>query len=219
MEDPIKRHPTRSEQLDILATLVASQARPRDRILDLGCGIGFVAKLVFDIRDDLRYVGVDLKVESLAEARANLAAHADRTDWVEGNLMEPETIPVPPGPYRFAFSALTFHDLTDAAKERAIRWVAGLLAADGYFLLYDRLRLTERSLFPLQQTIWERIERIHGAGMRTAADYDAYEADLASNNRPASLADYFDWFRAAGLAAQVLHLHGNVALIGGAKRG
>lgn len=218
MDDPIKRHPTRTEQLDILATLVAEQAAPRDRILDLGCGIGFVAKLILDSRPDLRYVGVDLKPDSLAEARANLATHADRTDWVEGDLTAPRAIPVPPGPYRFAISALTFHDLPDSAKREVIDWVAGLISPDGYFLLYDRLRLTERALFPLQQTIWSRIERIHGAGMRTAADFDAYEADIAPNNRPGSLADYVDWFRAAGLAAQVLHLHGNVALIGGAKR-
>lgn len=217
MDDPIQRHPTRSEQLDILAALVAAQARPRDRVLDLGCGTGFVAKLIFDCREDLRYVGVDLKPESLAEARANLAAFADHTDWVEGNLMDPATIQLPDGPYRFAFSALTFHDLTDEAKRRVIAWVAERLTPDGYFLLYDRLRLTERNLFPLQQAIWDRIERVHGVAMRTAADFDAYEADLASNNRPASLADYFDWFRAAGLAAQVLHLHGNVALIGGAR--
>lgn len=216
MQDPIQRHPTRGEQLDILATLVAGQAGPGDRVLDLGCGTGYVAKLILDARPDLRYVGVDLKTEALAAAHANLARHDDRTDWVAGDLSLPETIAVPPGPYRFALSALTFHDLPDSAKRAVIGWAAALLAPDGYFLLYDRLRLTERALFPLQQTIWARIERIHGVAMRSAADFDAYEADLAPNNRPGSLADYIDWFRDAGLAPQVLHLHGNIALIGGA---
>ena len=53
--------------------------------------------------------------------------------------------------------------------------------------------------------------------MRDAPDYDGYVADLADNNRPASLDDYTRWFADAGLAMQVLHLHGNVALIGGAR--
>jgi hypothetical protein len=31
------------------------------------------------------------------------------------------------------------------------------------------------------------------------------------------LSDYQEWFAAAGMTAQILHLHGNVALIAGAK--
>lgn len=54
--------------------------------------------------------------------------------------------------------------------------------------------------------------------MRTADSFAAYEADLSETNRPARLDDYRAWFEALGMASQVLHLHGNVALIGAAPR-
>ena len=71
MEDPIGSHPTRAEQLDILASIVADHAAPEDQILDFGCGTGYVAKLIFEKRSDLRFVGVDLKPESLEAAVKN----------------------------------------------------------------------------------------------------------------------------------------------------
>ena len=46
---------------------------------------------------------------------------------------------------------------------------------------------------------------------------EAYEADIAPNNRPGRLEDYMDWFNKIGMKAQVLHLHGNIALIGASE--
>ena len=64
MEDPIGSHPTRAEQLDILATVIADSAVAGDRILDFGCGTGYVLKFILDKRADLNIVGVDLKPDS-----------------------------------------------------------------------------------------------------------------------------------------------------------
>ena len=94
MDDPIGSHPTRAEQLDILTTMIADQAIPNDRVLDLGCGTGYVASLIFDKRRDLRYTGVDLKSESLAEAKSNLRGVKGRTDWLVGNLETVDEIEV-----------------------------------------------------------------------------------------------------------------------------
>jgi len=217
MDDPVKRHPTRAEQLDILACLVAARTRDGDRVLDLGCGLGYVAHLILEKRPGLSIVGIDHKAEALSQAQVNLAGYAGEFTAVAGDLEDIVGIDVPAGPYRAIYTALTFHDLPDAAKRAVIGWAAEHLAPDGYFLLYDRLRLTAPGLFDLQREIWSRLERVHGVAMRDAADYDRYLADLGDNNRPGGLGDYMQWFAEAGLAMQVLHLHGNVALIGGAK--
>ena len=219
MDDPIGSHPTRAEQLDILATMITDQAKPNDRVLDLGCGTGYVVSLILNKRSDLYLTGVDLKTESVAEAKTNLIAHKERTAWFVGNLEEIEEIKIPDLHYQFIITALTFHDLPDSAKNNVISFASRRLSREGFFFLYDRLRLTEKNFFPLQKSIWNRIDRVYGRGMRSAESFDAYEADIMPNNRPGRLDDYIEWFDDAGMKAQILHLHGNVALIGGSKGG
>jgi len=215
VHDPIGSHPTRGEQLDILVEIVAELARPGDAVLDLGCGTGYLEQLLEARRRDLTLVGVDRKGASLDQARLRFG---DRAGFVEGDLDEPATLRLPVDRARFVVSALTFHDLSDDRKRAVLAWARDRLTADGMILVYDRIRLTEPALFPAQQAIWRRIERVHGAAMRTADGFAGYQADLSDSNRPARLADYDAWFTALGMASQVLHLHGNVALIGAAPR-
>lgn len=217
MDDPVKRHPTRAEQLDILASLVAARTVDGDSVLDLGCGLGYVAHLILEKRPGLSIVGIDRDARALTQARDNLAGYAGDFTGIAGDLEDIDGIDAPGGPFRVIYTALTFHDLPDAAKRAVIGWAVEHLAPGGYFLLYDRLRLGAPGLFDLQRDIWARIERIHGTAMRDAPDYDRYVADLGDANRPAALDDYIQWFAQAGLAMQVLHLHGNVALLGGTR--
>ncbi len=216
MDDPVQRHPTRGEQLDILAALIAETVLDGEAVLELGCGVGYVAHLVLEKHPGLSIVGVDRNPDALQQASANLAGSAFTA--VEGDLEKITEIAIPDRNYGAICTALTFHDLPDSAKQAVIGYAAGRLAPGGFFLLYDRIRLTESALFPLQQSIWSRIEQVHGRGMRTADSFHAYQDDLGTDNRPASLTDYLDWFPAAGLTPQILHLHGNVVLIGGARR-
>lgn len=217
MQDPIQRHPTRDEQLDILVSVLADTVVHCGRVLDLGCGTGYVDRMLLTRRDDLRLTGLDFNPELLAEAQESLANWTDQISLRRADLMQEEPLVAVGGVYDAAFTALVFHDLDHEAKQRCIRAVSNSLKPSGVFLLYDRVRLSEASCFPLQQAIWKRIEHVHGRGMRDAPDFGAYMADLASNNRPARLADYFEWLPAAGFAAQLLHLHGNVMLMGAVK--
>ena len=73
MDDPIQRHPTRDEQLDILVSVLADIVPNGGRVLDLGCGTGYVDWMLLQRRGDLHLTGLDLKPESLAEAERALA--------------------------------------------------------------------------------------------------------------------------------------------------
>jgi SAM-dependent methyltransferase len=216
MDDPIQRHPTRAEQLDILTSLIAEMAGPSASVLDLGCGTGYLQHLLGVKRQDLAVTGVDMNETSLAAAAKRFEGRGDY-HWVQGDLRTLDAIDLPRRDYTVAVTCLTFHDLNDTEKQAAITWTATQLAEDGVLLLMDRIRLTEAALFPLQMALWKRLEQVHGFGMRGAAAFDAYEADLASNNNPGLLDDYQAWFTAAGLVSQVLHLHGNIMIIGATR--
>ena len=218
MDDPIRRHPTRAEQLDIMATLIADHAEPGDQLLDLGCGAGYLGHLVLNRHPELSFVGIDRSGDALEAARLNLADVADRIRLVQGDLEALGDVSLPEKSFRFITTVLAFHDISDAAKRSAIDWAVKRLDANGFFLLYDRVRLDELSLFPLQQSLWQRIERVHGEPMRTADSYQEYRDSFANRAPPASLGDYLGWFNSAGLAAVCLHLHGNTALIAAARR-
>ena len=219
LDDPVKNHPTRGEQLDILASLIADLLKPDESFLDLGVGVGYVARMILARVRDVRLVGIDMNAESLAKAREALAPLTPSLMLVEGDLGAIETLSVPPGPYRAIVSVLTFHDLSDEAKQRVIRWSKARLGKGGVFLLLDRLRLDKDVLFPLQVTLWERMNRVYGGSMRRADDFMAYVRDLGDKNRPARYEDYMAWFAAAGLVPACLHLHGNIALFAAAKAG
>lgn len=214
MDDPIGGHPTRGEQLDILVSAADAMLGSGDAVLDLGCGTGFLAHLLFEARADIRFIGVDRKGEALDAARARFGKiHGARAWFIEGDLTRIGSIEVDGGPFKVIATALTFHDLADADKRSVLAWARGQLAPGGALLVYDRLRLSAPSAFPMQRAIWRRIERVHGRGMRAAESFAAYEADLSDSNRPARLDDYVRWFAELGLEHQILHLHGNVALI------
>ena len=213
MDDPIQRHPTRAEQLDILADLVADIAGPGGRVLDLGCGIGYFAHILAAKHIGAAYVGVDLKGDALAAAAERFPHHT----WVEGDLRHPGALEAAGTDFPVIVTGLTFHDLSDAEKEALIAWIAGRLAPGGTFLLFDRVRLEEPALFPHQRTLWRRQERIYGRGMRQTEDFDAYEADLSPTNAVASLDAYREMFGKAGLRWGVLHQHGNIAIQAGVR--
>lgn len=214
MQDPIRNHPTRAEQLDILVSVAGAYCRAGDRVLDLGIGVGYVADLLAAAVPGLNLEGIDLKPEALEEARALLRPRCESLTLTAADLGDLASLPEPAGPLRLIYTALTFHDLSDEAKQALIAWCRPRLASDGILLLYDRLRLDLPGLYPAQQAIWARIEREHGRGMRAAESFEAYRQDLGETNRPAALSDYRRWFEAAGFDATPLHLHGNIALIG-----
>jgi tRNA (cmo5U34)-methyltransferase len=216
MDDPIRNHPTRAEQLDIMASVIADLAQPGDALLDLGCGTGYFIHLLEQKRGDLAITGVDLKAESLAAARGRFGEA--RFTWIAGDLSEPLEIAFPRERYRFVTCGLTFHDLLDVQKQAVIARVAKLLGDDGVYLHYDRIQLIEGALFPVQQSIWRRLERVYGFGMRSAESFAAYEASLGPANDPAKLKDYQRWFDACGLAHTLIHVHGNVALFAATPR-
>ena len=221
MEDPIQRHPTRIEQLDILATVMADAVAARGgaevSVLDLGCGTGYFAHRLAAKVEQVQMTGVDLSAESLAGAEQNLAGTSVAFTPVQGDLMAVTDISLPQSGYDLICTCLTFHDLTDQGKQAVIAWCARHLNAGGYLFIYDRIRLTEAKLFPLQRSIWKRIEAVYGRGMRDAPDFAAYESDLGQGNDPATFASYLAWYAEAGMDAACLHLHGNIALFAGAS--
>jgi len=70
--------PLRTEQLEILATVVKDGYRPGSRILDLGCGSGKVEKLILESLPGARFTCVDRSPAMLDLAQARLRPIGER---------------------------------------------------------------------------------------------------------------------------------------------
>jgi tRNA (cmo5U34)-methyltransferase len=216
LDDPIARHPTRAEQLDVLVAAIDDIAQVNGgqiNALDLGCGTGYVPHLLLARDIPVTITGVDLSPDSLAKATEALSPWPGRFQGLVADLGTPEKISLPVQQFDVIYSCLTFHDLSDDQKQGVIRWATQHLAPGGVLFIYDRLRLTSRRLFPVQLSIWRRIEATTGVAMRTSPDFDTYIEDLGSDNTPAALSSYLSWFAELGCEATVVHLHGNIALL------
>ena len=92
MQDPIQRHPTRDEQLDILVSVLAATLPQGCRVLDLGCGTGYVDWMLLEKRSDLHLTGLDFKPDSLAEAAGALAPWQDKVTLAKADFMQAEPL-------------------------------------------------------------------------------------------------------------------------------
>ena len=103
LEDPIQRHPTRAEQLDILVSAIEATAWQGGQVLDVGCGTGYVGHLLSQRRPDLKFVGVDINADALQAADVNLSGFTGSVHLLQGDLNDIENVGIPDGPYHAIF--------------------------------------------------------------------------------------------------------------------
>jgi tRNA1(Val) A37 N6-methylase TrmN6 len=77
--------------MDAALLAAACDARPGDRVLDLGCGPGAVMLAAAVRRREARFIGVEADPEALALARANIDLNSlsDRMEAVSGDVALP----------------------------------------------------------------------------------------------------------------------------------
>jgi tRNA (cmo5U34)-methyltransferase len=193
-------HPARGEQLDLLLALI-DQASPR-RLLDVGVGSGLVAERILDRLPQTTLVGVDFSPAMLGRARDRLGRFEHRVELVEGDLAEPEGIPLPAGPYDAATSVQTLHNIFPEGQRRALAWLGRTLAPGGFAFLLDKLAIPEAlySCYPVLADL--------------PPVYADYEAEERANDEWGPLLEtQLAWLQEADLEPAVLDLRANYALV------
>jgi SAM-dependent methyltransferase len=112
--------------------LVASaELRPGDRVLDVACGTGIVARRAAErLGGDAQVVGLDLNVAMLAVARSVSASEGLAIDWPEGNAL---AMPFADGTFDVVFCQQALQFFPD--RPAAIREVHRVLTTDGRLAL------------------------------------------------------------------------------------
>jgi SAM-dependent methyltransferase len=216
--DPIRRNPTRPEQLDIMLSILEEMYEPGEAILDVGIGTGIIEEMIFERVPGAYVVGVDGSPAMLEIAHRRLEIYAGRYEVVVHELREIGGLELPKRQYQTAISVQTIHNVADEYKPPIFRFIYDALESGGMFLLLDRIAIDTPGLFETYKSLWKRLNRVHST---TAGEGETFaehvEQVRVRGDLPANLEQHLRWLREAGFEAACLHLHGNRALFAARK--
>ena len=136
----VTRDGARRPELAHMVTLAPFARDAQIRVLDVGGGYGIVADEVLKAFPEARLTLLDYAQPMLDQARARLAVHAGRVDYVLADLTARDWPAKAGGPFDFAVSGIALHNLRDRAQiAAAYRDICGLLLPGGMFLDYDHV--------------------------------------------------------------------------------
>jgi tRNA (cmo5U34)-methyltransferase len=225
-EGPTEANPSRAEQIDVLMALAgahrvsdpdAMDLLPPRRILDAGCGSGFVAERLLALHPQATLVGFDVSPEATEEAqrrlggRARIVCASFEEDWPRA-IGEKD--------FDLALCVQAVHHVPDVRKRLTFERFHGILRPGGLYLQSDPLALGDPALFPYVKAIWNRLRSLQGLPPLPDGylQGDAEEELEKRGDLVASLDKQMRWLREAGFAhVECFWKHGNRAIFGGLR--
>jgi ubiquinone/menaquinone biosynthesis C-methylase UbiE len=117
--------------------------KPKGIIIDIGCGPGYLVKVIAKSSPHLRIVGVDISEEMLKTARSNLYS-SDLNKRIQYRQGDVQGLPFGNNTIDFVVSTFSLHHWSN--PDEALQEIYRVLKYQGQFLIFD-LRRDCRRLF------------------------------------------------------------------------
>ena len=129
--------------------------KPRERVLDVGCGTGTLAVLLKQAQPSAQIIGLDPDPEVLDRAAAKARKAGVEIEWRQGFARDAASLGM-----RFdkAVSSFVFHQVPLAEKETGISAMAASVRAGGEVFIADFARQRSR----LMQRLFGIVGRVDG---------------------------------------------------------
>jgi tRNA (cmo5U34)-methyltransferase len=126
--------PLAEEQFDVLKRLAGALDRPVRRFLDLGCGDGVLARVVYDAWPESEGVVQDFSQAMLDAAYEKLADHVEHTLFVHSDFSEAGWDGEISGKFDLIVSGYSIHHQPDSRKQTLYTELFDMLAPGGLFV-------------------------------------------------------------------------------------
>ena len=212
--DPVSGNPARTEQLDLLLSLIADHYIPDSTILDVGSGSGLVEEQLFRRLPEASVVGIDYSPAMMAMAEERLAGNKQQFVTIRHDLCDIETAKLPKGKYQIAFSVQTIHNLPRERQPHVFSWIYKVLSTQGLFFFLDRVAVPGVELFSCYQSVWKKQNLVYSASIHEGDTFLEHQYYLKrEGDSPLTLQKYLKVIAEAGFESGVLDARGNRALI------
>ena len=138
--------PFATEQIEVMLRLIAARGEPVERVADLGCGSGVLARAILLQYPQAHATLVDFSEPMLDAARAQLRDHVPAPQFVVADLAVPQWVGAVSGqgPFDVVASGYAIHHLVDQRKRDLYREVFALLRPGGVFVNLEHPALDAR---------------------------------------------------------------------------
>jgi len=212
--DPLSGNPLRTEQLDLLFSLIADHYIPGSTILDIGSGSGLVEEQLFQRLPEALVVGVDYSPAMISMAAKRLAGKEKQFLTVQHDLCNIQAARLPERDYRIAFSVQTIHNLPPESQRSVMSWLYKVLANPGFFFFLDRIAVPGADSFSCYQSVWKKQERVYSSSIDEGQSFPEHQQYLdEQGDSPLTLQENLKIIADAGFQASALDVRGNRALI------
>ena len=209
-------NPERERQFDVIGDLVgaAVDGESAPLILELCCGAGDLAAFLLAKFPNARYLALDGSPAMLAEATRQCASFGARVTTRTFDLGGDDWRQMREKPHAVV-SSLAVHHLGGEGKRRLFRYLCGLLAPGGAFVLADIMRPTSQAGFAVAAEAYERavarrsLEALGDLSMLEKLrelrwNYFRHPEDDAID-RPSTIREHLEWLEEAGFRSVDLH--------------
>jgi len=167
--------PLAQEQIGVMLSILGSRPEPVANFLDLGCGDGILAAAILGKYPASRGILVDFSEPMLAQAREQLAGHADALQFMNLDYGDPDWVGAVQGPFDAVVSGYSIHHQPDARKRPIYAEIFGLLKPGGWFINIEHIAAASSLTVDLfnEHIINARYQiEIRSGGARTRADIE-----------------------------------------------
>jgi ubiquinone/menaquinone biosynthesis C-methylase UbiE len=190
--------PLGDEQVAILLRLARRFVPQPGRVVDLGCGDGFLARAVLSEFPAAHALLIDHSEPMLRRAHEAMRPFSGRTEIRPGELSDPLPPQLGAGPFDLILSGYAIHHLPSARKRSLYGEVFGLLTPGGLFVNVEHVASVTPELEAIHDEAYiDHITAVMGRD-KTEVQREYHGRPDKADNILEPVEVQVDWLRAAG---------------------
>jgi len=199
-------NPMRSEQIDILLTVLEKTCKPSAAVLDVGMGSGQIEEQLFRRMPEASVVGIDFSRPMLDLAGRRLGEFEGRYELIEHDYNDLESLNLENGRFDAGICFDVIHHAREAKKNEIIRYFFDKLVPGGVLFYGDKVVVDFDDFGEIYKAAWERLES--KAVTKSGWDGERY-IDHVSKHKSHSMdiPAQIELVRSAGFKCSCLYSH------------